>query len=169
MKTGTPSVTAITPPLTTSTTIPSKISSVPAASSTRWKFFSASTFFFERIMVPSASLTLSTLRVMTSPTLTISAGFTLGSSESSSAETNPVCLLPTLTTISVSLTTITVASTLSPFLTYLDSSSLKDCSSISSKLFSSTLFSLMVCSTSLITPAGVDAPAVMPITLQHFQ
>ncbi len=195
MNTRLPFVTTITPPLTTEATLPSRISPDSLADTILSQPLKTSTSFFESLITPSLSSVFIITRSRTSPMLTASSGFVIGSDERSSKAITPVCFLPTTSTntsVGVMLTTV-------PFTTLLFSSSLNDSSSISSKVASpsadaltaavlalsavsavsttssvmaevvSTSFSIissdMVFSTSLIITAGVEAPAVTPTTL----
>ena len=159
IKTFTPLVSARTPPLMTSTTVPSRISPVSTAFITFSKPAIASSRFLESITVPSTSLTRTTRSSSSSPTLTRSSTLAFGSSVSSASGTYPACLVPMSTEISLGARPVTTAVTFS--LLYIV---LKDCSSISSKESSSWSFriSLIVLCPSLIIPAGVEAPAVTP-------
>ena len=87
----------ITPPLTTSITLPVRISPLSWASWISSQPFMASTRRLESMMVPSWSLVFIMSSSISSPIFTTSSGLTEGSLESSAAGINPACLRPTST------------------------------------------------------------------------
>ena len=79
----------ISPPLTTSMTVPSTGSPLSAAPSMRFQAISKRARFFERIRRPSASSFVITSASISSPRLTSSAGFTERRMESSETGMTP--------------------------------------------------------------------------------
>ena len=133
-----------------------------AASETSFMPFWASKRTRERVSTPSWSLVLTTTRSSSSSTLTRSSILALGSWLISLSLTIPVCLEPSIpTTHSVGETLMTLAFTILP--AYRGFAS--DAASISSKLMSSRISSLIQLSTSSIIDEGVEAPAVTPTIL----
>ena len=87
----------MTPPLTTSITLPSSTSLFSRAWEISSQPFMASTRRLESMMVPSWSLVFMMSRSISSPIFTKSSGLALGSLESSLAGMKPACLRPTST------------------------------------------------------------------------
>ena len=139
MKTLTPLVSTRMPPLMTSVTIPVRTSPVSPAFITFSKPAAWSKRFLEHITVPSTSLTRTTSSSISSPTFTMSSGLAEGSSVSSLIGTKPACLVPMSTKISFGLMPVTIPVTFSPLYVLL-----KDCSSISSKVMSLLMLSILL-------------------------
>ena len=152
MNTRTPFKLMMTPPLTASTILPSRISPVSYALTTATQLASASTRVLSSVAIPSMSLTFTTFARTTSPTLNRSSSLAEESFVALSWVITPVVFAPRSRWISFCEMDVITPSTMSPvFKVFIDASS------ISAK-FSCSFMALY---TSCITLSGVDAPAVI--------